>query len=113
MCEAPTRQCYMGDCVNCSTKEDDLKIQVSDAFEQDFVDEVEFKQWTNTDRSQLELLSLSVEEFVELIVSSLQKLKKHFFINQQQQAAIRKKREELQEGEVSHFYFYFCEIVSI
>ena len=103
----------MGDCVNCSTKEDDLKIQVSDAFEQDFVDEVEFKQWTNTDRSQLELLILSVEEFVELIVSSLQKLKKHFFINQQQQAAIRKKREELQEGEVSNFYFYFCGIICI
>ena len=108
VCETATRQCYMGDCVTCSTKGDGLKRQIADAFEEDFVDEVAFKQWTNTDRSQLELQSLAVEEFVELIVSSLLKLKKHFFINQQQQAAIRRRKEELQVGEVIHYPVCIC-----
>ena len=90
----------MSTCVTCANVAEEIKTKIALAFEEDFVDEVDFMEWTSTDRSQLEQKTLPVEEFVDLIIGYLIKLKKHFYINQEQQAAIRRKKEELQEGEV-------------
>ena len=62
--------------------------------------QIAFRKWTSTDRSQLEDLRKSPDDFAELLFDYLHKLKTHSFVNQEQQAELRKRKEQLQPGEV-------------
>ena len=50
---------FFGECPNCSGTE-----KVTAAFDRKGVDEVEFKQWTLTDRSTFETQKLSADDFI-------------------------------------------------
>ena len=48
------------------------------------VDNIEYIQWTSTDRSTMETITQPVEEFIETFVKALKKLQYHDFIAKMQ-----------------------------
>ena len=52
--------------------------------EEKMVDNIEYIQWTSTDRSTMETITQPVEEFIETFVKALKKLQYHDFIAKMQ-----------------------------
>ena len=71
--------CPLGECKNCPGV-DMLKEWLLQCFEIKGVEEIEYKQWTTTDRSQLQTFIQSTDEFIERFLGSLKTLTRHNFI---------------------------------
>ena len=63
------------------------------------VDEVQYMQWTSTDRSTLETLLKPVEVFVPDFCKKLKALRRHDYIAKQQSLYLTQRKESLQDGE--------------
>ena len=63
----------MGTCDQCPGSEE-LKENLEIAFENQMIDQVEYKIWTTTDRSSLETKVQPVEEFIDTFMEMLEKL---------------------------------------
>ena len=61
-----------------------LKEWLLQCFEIKGVEEIEYKQWTTTNRSQLQTFIQSTDEFIERFLGSLKTLTRHDFIAQEQ-----------------------------
>ena len=48
------------------------------------VDAIEFKQWTTTDRANLETRVFPAEDFIQIFMESLKKLQVHDFVAKKQ-----------------------------
>ena len=81
-CNPPREACFQDECSECPGSEPP-KVRLHD-FDSKGIDEVEFKQWISTDRSNLETVILSVEEFVALFSEMLNKLQRRDFIARRQ-----------------------------
>ena len=77
-----------------------LKKKLLENFDENEFDEIQYKQWTTTDRSQLETISQSTEEFVETFITKLPVLSRHDFIAQEQSNYLKDRKAALNEGEV-------------
>ena len=64
------------------------------------IDEITYKRWTHTDRSNLEVIVKSSEDFVESLIQMLQKYMKHNFITKMQSSAYKMAKEDLKEGQM-------------
>ena len=100
MCNPPEVDCWMGRCSSCMDFEEDLTEDILTIFGELDVNEITFKQWVSTDRTELLTLCKSVEEFTSTLVEKLVILRNHMFIDNQQQSFFRTYKEDLQEGEV-------------
>ena len=67
------------------------------------IDEITYKRWTHTDRSNLEVIVKSSEDFVESLIQMLQKYMKHNFITKMQSSAYKMTKEDLKEGQMIVF----------
>ena len=52
-------------------------------FNEEEIEEIEFKQWTTTDRLTLESIVQSTDEFIENFLDKLESLRRHDFIAKQ------------------------------
>lgn len=68
-------------------------------FEENFVENLTYSRWTHTDRSTLENIIMSSEQFLEILKGSLEKLKVHNFIVKEQSTYIQHCKNSLQPGE--------------
>ena len=84
----------LGECKNCPGVAM-LKEWLFHSFEIKGVEEIEYKQWTTTDRSQLQSLIQSTDEFVERFLDSLKTLTRHDFIAQEQAKYLDWKKSNL------------------
>ena len=82
------------------------------------VDNITFKQWESTDRTQLVTQNLTVTEFVEELMDKLQVLKLHQFINNQQTKYFYEVKESLPIGKVlvvsdfsEHYSFIYQDVL--
>ena len=75
-----------------------LKEKLLENFDENEFDEIQYKQWTTTDRSQLETISQSTEEFVETFITKLQVLSRHDFIAQEQSNYLRTEKLHLMKA---------------
>ena len=98
MCNPAVPNCHLGECPYCPGKQP-LREMLLKCYEDNDVDEVEFKQWTSTDRSKLETMVEPIEDFVEAFIEKLYTLKRHDFIAKQQSQYLCKRKEGLVEGE--------------
>ena len=62
-CSLAGPACFLGECEKCALL-DTFRDEVMQVFTDNMVDEVQYMQWTSTDRSTLETLVKPVEEFV-------------------------------------------------
>ena len=99
MCNPPQIACWMGECKECKDTdkfEDDL-LKIFEGLE---IENITFKQWVSTDRTELETVTQNVEDFVKGLIEKLQVLKVHMFINNQQTKFFYNFKESLGDGVV-------------
>ena len=88
----------LGECKNCSGVAM-LKEWLLQCFEIKRVKEIEYKQWTTTDRSQLQTFIQSTDEIIERFLRSLKTITRHDFIAQEQAKYLYWKKSNLSDGE--------------
>ena len=64
------------------------------------IEQVSYKQWESTDRTELVTMTDTVSYFVEKLTQKLQVLKTHHFIHKQQTKFFYKVKETLPTGKV-------------
>ena len=97
-CNPSQESCFLSECDECPGTEP-LKRTLLEAFDAKGVDEVQFKQWTSTDRSNLDTKILPVEEFATLFMDKLERLRRHDFIARMQAQYLQEAKRSLAEGE--------------
>ena len=97
-CKQFLPDCALGICNSCPGT-DKLKENLLEYFDANEFDEIQYKQWTTTDRSQLETISQSTEEFVETFIEKLQVLSRHDFIAKEQSNYLKDRNAAFNEGE--------------
>ena len=68
-------------------------------FNEEEIEEIEFKQWTTTDRSSLQTIVQSTDKFIESFLDKLETPIRDDFIAKQQFRYLAKRKESLKEGE--------------
>ena len=99
ICNPPLPECYFGECNFCPGIEG-LKETLFSILDKCLIDNVTFKQWTSVDRSTLETLSMSSDDFVELFCEKLVALRSHSFVASQQSQFHESCKQLLEPGEV-------------
>ena len=99
MCNPPKEECWLQTCMECEDTSC-LENKLNDAFTNLDIDEVIYKQWESTDRTELVTVSQSSEDFVQTLISKLQVLKKHQFIHNMQTKFFYDLKENLPPGTV-------------
>ena len=97
-CNPPLPHCFLGNCKNCG-KTEILKTELAEIFEQLDVEEITFNSWISVDRTSLETLTKSTCDFINYLLESLLKLKRHDFIARQQSAYLKEAKEKLKPHE--------------
>lgn len=100
ICENPTPQCYLNSCCPNCPGLDALKEKILDLLSESFVEEVSFNQWTSTDRSTLETITMESSEFVETLIGQLKQLLPHHYVAKEQSKYLSTLKENLKDGEV-------------
>ena len=99
ICNPPLPRCYLKDCNYCPGIEK-LKEKIIKALDDEMIDNIVYKQWLSVDRSTLETLSSSPEEFVDSLCEKLEVLLTHSFIATQQSMFYKECRASLKQGEM-------------
>lgn len=99
MCTPSNPDCHLKRCNNCGDKTK-VKDIMQNLFDEKQIDSIEFKKWTTTDRSTMETLNLSIDDFIESFCSKLDIYQKHDFIAKMQSIAYRETKENLKPGEL-------------
>ena len=98
MCNSSLPSCHLGDCTECPGKKP-LREMLKRCLSEEEIEEIEFKQWTTTDRSTLQTIAQSTDEFIESFLDKLETLRRHDFIAKQQSRYLAERKESLKEGE--------------
>ncbi|CAJ1061238.1 uncharacterized protein LOC119727986 [Xyrichtys novacula] len=96
-CNPPRIECFFGKCLQCPGT-DRLREKLERNMQEDMIAQIQYKQWTSTDRSNLETRVQTVPEFMESFESSLCKLLLHDFIAKQQVSCLQSLRRNLEPG---------------
>ena len=98
VCNPAQPACYFRTCESCPSIED-FKTELLSAYELEDIDEIQFKRWTSTDRSELSSMVLPLEEFINQFCERAVKLVRHDFIAKAQSQFLKNKKDEIGEGE--------------
>lgn len=95
VCDSENPNCMLRHCDKCPTDEklSEILKQKLDYLDDD--DEIEYSQWMNTDRPDLVKQSVSVEEYITLLIKKLQALIPHSFISKCQAKSLKNMKENL------------------
>ena len=96
ICNPPLPQCHLGECDSCPGVEE-IKEYLID---HNMIENITFKQWTSVDRSSLETITMSADEFTELFSEKLEALCPHSFIATQQSRFFSECKSSLKPGEI-------------
>lgn len=99
VCDNPVRDCYFDECENCPGVEG-IRAYLDEILDEDSVLEINYAQWTATDRATLLNITSPTEEFNDSLVLKLADLKTHSFIAKKQAEFIESKKNDLLETEV-------------
>ena len=99
MCQPLSIACWQGDCGQCGNS-DVLAEKLVKIFSELDIEQVSYKQWESTDRTELVTMTDTVSDFVEKLTQKLQVLKTHQFIHKQQTKFFYGVKETLPTGKV-------------
>lgn len=94
MCENPAKSCYFNTCKKCKGIQV-LKNELREIFNENDIDEIQYQQWRNTDRSTMVTEIISTDEFIDSLCDKILKLKTHHFVSKQQSAYVNWKKNNL------------------
>lgn len=99
MCAEPNEKCHMLECDSCPPLEDCVEKFIA-FFDQNGVENIEYKSWLHTDRTTLSMSNDSVEDFCSKYASKLNDLLKHDFISKKQSNYYENAKKNLKDDEV-------------
>lgn len=99
ICNPPLPECFEQKCKSCpgTTR---LKECITKLFDENGIDEIIYKQWITTDRSTLETLIKSADDFLDELLRKLSMLLMHSFVAKEQSKFLDDLKSELKEGEL-------------
>ncbi len=103
LCKEKTSACWLMECKDC--KESEVltymfREKLESYFEEKCLENVIIHQWVNTDRSNLDVKTLSVDDFIDLFFELLFNLIPHHYIAKDQTKYFIHCKESVQPGEV-------------
>lgn len=98
ICIQPTSSCFLNECALCPGTTALHEI-LTTFFDNNFIDELKFDTWLQTDRYTLKTVVLKVDAFIDEFIERLIKLKSHDFIAKQQSKFVKDLKEKLLPGE--------------
>ncbi|XP_038055995.1 uncharacterized protein LOC119727986 [Patiria miniata] len=98
-CNPPRTECFLDKCDECPGTSD-LRDRLETYFEDNMIDQIEYKQWTTTDRSTLETKIQTVDDFLDSFMATLRKLLRHDFIAKQQSHFLQHTKANMEPGEI-------------
>ncbi|CAH0550783.1 unnamed protein product [Brassicogethes aeneus] len=98
VCVVQSDNCFFGTCSGCPGATP-LIQELENLFEENFIEEITYRQWTNVDRTTLQLMISPSDDYLEKLQTSLQKLLLHSFLVKKQNEFINIKKEELNKNE--------------
>ena len=113
-CNPPQPNCFLGRCEQCSVKiegknitvkSEELGSKLKNIFDELAIDTVTYKSWVTVDRTNLETLVKSIDDFISVLMEGLLKLKCHSFTAAQQAMFLR----ELKEGPLDQEAIVICD----
>ena len=99
ICNPPREECWLATCEQCDDT-DDLEKELVSIFAKLDMDEVTYRQWQSTDRTELVTITESTADFVESLLAKLHVFKVHMFIHDMQTKQFCAVKENLSPGEV-------------
>ena len=99
MCNPPSEDCWLNDCEHCEDSSR-LEDELVEIFSELDIEEVSYKQWESTDRTELVTVTENTQEFVTNLVAKLQVLKVHMFIHDMQTKFFHQVKNNLSHGQV-------------
>ena len=98
LCNPAQPVCYFQACPNCPSV-DEFENELVELYELEGI-EIQFQQWTSTDRSELSHVQiLQIKEFLEIFVQKATILAQHNFIAKSQSAFLKSKKNDINEEE--------------
>ena len=97
VCNPAQEACWFGKCAACEDFGSKLKEVLSDVFEKLDVENITYKIWVSTDRTELLTVTEEVDGFLESFIEKLEVLKTHDFIYKQQACYFNELKENLNE----------------
>ena len=101
LCNLPREECWLNSCKQCEDTSV-LEKKLISIFAKLDVDEVTYKQWQSTDRTELVTITESTADFVQSLIAKIQVLKVHMFIHDMQTKHFYDVKENLSPGEVRY-----------
>ena len=98
VCNPSLPECYFGECSMCPGIEQ-LRGEILTELEEDDTQQIVYKQWVSTDRSNLETHCATIEDFVDVFCDKLELLRSHSFIATAQSRFYADCKESLKHGE--------------
>lgn len=98
VCDLKNPKCIFGECTTCPGTEP-LQERLHKIFEDNYIDEVRYRQWVNVDRCNIETLVTSSEQFIDNFCSKLELLLVHSFVAKQQAHYLNELKSNLTENE--------------
>ena len=99
ICNPPLPKCYLGSCKYCPGNSI-LKENVLTVMEESMIDEIVYKQWVSVDRSTLETVYSTCDDFVDSFCEKLDILLSHSFIATEQSKFYKNCKLTLQPRDV-------------
>lgn len=100
LCNSPTESCFTEKCSNpCCGEVDTLRALIWSYLDDNNIEEITFKQWSQQERCCLETVVLEADQFVDIFIESVTKVRNHDYIAKQQAEFYKFSRDNLHEGE--------------
>jgi hypothetical protein len=80
MCNPPLPGCFLNNCEYYPGLET-LRQFFKDTLEANIFDQITYKNWLTVDRTSLETVIESTDEFIESLFVNVDQLKRHFYCN--------------------------------
>lgn len=99
VCSKDNRDCMLRHCPECPSSVN-LKSFIMEKFEEwDPNNEVTYSSWISTDRTQQVQFTVTLEEYLEILVTSLEKLIPHSYVTKSQAKYLKYIKSKLNESE--------------
>ena len=98
-CNPPRVECFFGECSECPGT-GALHDKLETYMQNNMIDHLHYKQWTSTDRSNLETVFQTVADFLDSYEASIQRLLLHDFIAKQQATYLQNMKASMEPGVV-------------
>ncbi len=102
VCDIENRDCMLHGCEECPGKEKvkEKVMQDLESYGYEDTDEISYKQWQHTDRTDMVTVTQQISAFVDIFADKIEQVTTHHYIAKAQAEFVKKAKAELKPGEM-------------